>query len=217
MAGAHKDHVPFLGVPNGITPLDGDGFVPSQFIPGQEGGHIVKGLVLFGSRLNYNLSSGASTDEVQHLLFELAAGRIYDRMVTFVTAGGSAARTLQMGLYDQASPLAPGEPLNRVARTDSVPTGGLNGTYVTLPLTDGAGTPVDYLVPADGFYWQALIGSSTSLKIASTPESYPAGYLPRRQYIAGSSLLPAVAAVGTNPLADCRFCAIVEKGIVLPF
>jgi len=216
MAGSHRDHVPFLGVANGICPLDGDSFVPSEHIPGGEGGHIIKGLVLFGNLLNYNLSDGAA-DEVQLLMFQLAAGRTYDRMVTFITAGGSGARTLQMGVYSQPSPAAPGTPSARIARTDLVGTSGLSGTWVTLPLTNGAGTPVDLLIPVDGFYWLALITSSSGLKIASTPEDYPAGYLPRRELTAPSSALPDPLGASTNPLASSRFCALVEKGIVLPF
>lgn len=217
MPGAHKDHVPFLGVPNGIAPLDSFGFVPSQHLPGNEGGHVVSGVVLFGTLLSYPLASGGASGEIQHLIFELAAGRIYDRMLTFVVAGGAAGRTIQLGVYDQPNPAVPGEPTNLVARTDVTSTATLNGSFAVLPLTDGAGTPTPWTVPADGFYWQAMIQSSNAIKFASTAVDYRENYLPARRTVSGTGALPAVAAVGTNPVAPLLICALVEQGIVLPF
>jgi len=164
------------------------------------------GLYLLGTSLGYSIAGGLPSGEIQYTRIFLLAGLQISAVEVFVDSGGNANRSIRVGLYDQADPGdTQGDPVNRLAQSNSTPTGGVpDGTYFSLPLTS------TYTVPESGFYWVAIVVDSASLKLIVTGAVYRENYAPvRRQSVAGATL-PATAGSLTNPASAIAFAAATE-------
>jgi len=163
------------------------------------------GEYMFGTLLDYPSPGNVSAGTVFYLRLKFSAGAEFTDMRTFIDSGGTAARELRMGLYDQLDPSDPaGEPDTRIAQTESVATTGQSGLFMTVPFIGGT-----YTVSTTGFYWLAVVADSTSLKFAVTAAAR-ANFLPVRQESGTGTNLPATAGILTNPVSSVLYIAAVE-------
>lgn len=183
----------------------------------QSGGAEAPGTVSFGSILFYPSQGGGLSNEIQYVRVKLAVGKTYDRGLTFIDSGGTAGRTIRIGVYDQVDPLnATQDPNNKIAETDAVTLAAANGTYISPEFTDGLGGSAEsFIVPISGFYWIALIQSSNAIKFAVTAQTYRANLSPRREEAGTGGLLPAAVGDLSNPASAAIFVGIVEQGITI--
>ena len=163
------------------------------------------GEFMFGTLLDYPSPGNVSSGVVFFLRLKFPAGVVLSDMRTFIDSGGSAARSIRMGIYAQTTPSDKnGVPNTRVAQTAATVTTGQSGLFMTVPLIGG-----DYTVPATGFYWLAVVSDSTSLKFAVTAASR-ANFLPIRQESGTGTTLPATTGTLTNPISSVLYIAAVE-------
>lgn len=123
-----------------------------------------------GDRLDYPASGGLVASQVQYTRVWLESGISLNTLQVFVTS--SATGNINLGLYDQATPASnSGTPHSLLASTGSTTlVSGDNGTYKTSTIS---GAP--YTTTGAGYYWIALIGSSSTPRYAVSP-SFRAGY-----------------------------------------
>jgi len=163
------------------------------------------GEFMFGTLLDYPSPGNVSSGTVFFLRLKFPAGVVFSDMRTFIDSGGTAARSIRMGIYSQTDPSdANGVPNTRVAQTGSTVTTGQSGLFMTVPLIGG-----DYTITTTGFYWIALVSDSTSLKFAVTAAAR-ADFLPVRQESGTGTTLPATAGTLTNPISSVLYIAAVE-------
>jgi hypothetical protein len=184
-------------------------------VVGEVGVHVLAGIVLFGTLLDYPAVATVAADAIQYIAVRLFAGKIYDRMFLFVDSGGTAARYVQLGVYGQTTvSQSIVDPDARVAQTDVVDTNVTQPGFYVVNLTDGAGTPQTYTVPEAGIYWLAATSDSTAVKFVGTNQ-YRANYLPRRLESGGGGL-PASAGTLTNPSGSLILVGMIEQGVTFP-
>jgi len=163
------------------------------------------GEFMFGTLLDYPSPGNVSSGVVFFLRLKFPAGVVLSDMRTFIDSGGSAARSIRMGIYAQTTPSDKnGVPNTRVAQTAATVTTGQSGLFMTVPLIGG-----DYTVSSTGFYWLAVVSDSTSLKFAVTAASR-ANFLPVRQESGTGTTLPATTGTLTNPISSILYLAAVE-------
>jgi hypothetical protein len=164
------------------------------------------GEVTLGGILDYPDTGGSTASEIQYARVFLTAGVTYDAMKFYQVSGGSPSRSVNIGLYDQATPTSTtGTPNSRVAETGTTATATANnGSYVEISLS------VAYTVTSTGFYWIAFIPDSATLKFATTAV-YRADFLPTRRETGTGTTLPASAGTLTNPSSAVIYCALVEQ------
>lgn len=163
------------------------------------------GELMYGTLLDYPSASGQSAGVVYYIRIKLGAGFVIDHMRTFIDSGGTPARNVRMGIYDQVDPADPeGEPNVRVAQTAAFSTGGTNGTFI-----DGALLGGNYTIDPGGYYWLAVIADSSALKFAVSLVAR-ADFLPLRQEVSTGTVLPATAGVLTNPSSSVTYVAGIE-------
>jgi len=163
------------------------------------------GEFMFGTLLDYPSPGNVSSGVVFFLRLKFPAGVVLSDMRTFIDSGGSAARSIRMGIYAQTTPSDKnGVPNTRVAQTAATVTTGQSGLFMTVPLIGG-----DYTVSSTGFYWLALVSDSTSLKFAVTAAAR-ANFLPVRQESGAGATLPATTGTLTNPISSILYLAAVE-------
>lgn len=177
-----------------------------EFPSTAEQGEQFPGEHLLGGVMNYPSSGGLTSSEIQYTRIRLIAGQVFDTARTFIASGGSAARSLRMGLYDQVDPTsATGTPDTRVAETNSFTTGGLSG-YQEFAFA----TPTTYSIPTSGFYWVAIIVDSSALSFASSA-AYRADYAPVYRETGTGTTLPATVGTITNPAGSIAYASVVEQ------
>ena len=163
------------------------------------------GEFMFGTLLDYPSPGNVSAGTVFFLRLKFPAGVVFSDMRTFIDSGGTAARSIRMGIYAQTTPSDKnGVPNTRVAQTNAVATTGQSGLFMTVPLIGG-----DYTVPTTGFYWIAVVSDSTSLKFAVSAAAR-ADFLPVRQESGTGTTLPATTGTLTNPISQVLYLAAVE-------
>lgn len=163
------------------------------------------GLYFLGSVLDYSIAGGLPSGEVQYSRVFLLAGLVITSVEVFVDSGGTANRNLRVGIYDQASPsLETGLPRDRLAQSNSTPTGATDGTYFTINLT----SPL--AIPQTGFYWLAVASDSASLKLIVTGTVYRENYPPTRRQTVTGTTLPATTSGLSNPSSAIAFVAAKE-------
>lgn len=178
-------------------------------VPGTDGGDsqaVQPGIVSLGSLLDYPSSGGTSSSEIQYARVFLTAGVTYDRMRFFQESGGSGARNVNIGIYDQSSPMSTtGVPNSRVAQTGTTVTSAANnGTFVTINLTSA------YSVTTTGYYWLSFIPDSANLKFAVSL-SYRGSFLPVRRQSGTGTTLPATAGSLTNPSSAVVWIGLLKQ------
>jgi len=95
------------------------------------------------------------------------------------------------------------DPNVQLEESAQLATDGLTG-YVDLSL----GSTVSITVT--GYYWIAIVASSTSIKFTLTGTVYRQGLLPRRSESTTVVVLPATASGLTNPQGDITYASAVE-------
>jgi hypothetical protein len=141
---------------------------------------------------------------IQYTRVWLTAGLMLDRIRIFIDSGGSNNRYVRAGLYSQTDVLdASLGPSSRLEQSAQLGTGGATG-YRDLML----GSTVT--ITTTGYYWIALVASSTSIKFTLTGTVYRADLLPRRSEDTSGTTLPATASGLTNPQADVAYASAVE-------
>ena len=173
------------------------------------------GATIPGSLFDYPAVGNSTTNLIQYIAVRLFDGKDYDRMFCFIDSGGIAARTVQLGVYDQVDPSTVTDPDTRIARTDVEPTNVTQPDYAEFPLTDGAGTPVTLSITETGIYWLALTTNSNSIKFAMSIQ-FRANYLPVRREVGSGGLLPASAGILTNPSSAVTLVGLLEVGATIP-
>ncbi|HEU03194.1 hypothetical protein LCGC14_0273540 [marine sediment metagenome] len=161
----------------------------------------------FGSVIDYTQEGPAPVvSEVQYTKVFLTQGISINSMSIFRTTGGSAARFINLGLYDQASPMDPnGQPRNRLAETGATATTGTD-SFISPALI---GAPI--AIPATGFYWLAFITDTlTPLRVSCTLGIYPANFLPVFREASAATTLPTTASSLTQPASTLMFAAALE-------
>ncbi|MHA2063657.1 MAG: hypothetical protein ACXABY_04655 [Candidatus Thorarchaeota archaeon] len=164
--------------------------------------------IMYGSLLDYPRSGNVTSGEIQYVRVHIDASVVVKSFRTFVDSGGFPSRNIKMGLYDQTVPsdktLGPNA---RIAQTNEIDTNGTDGLFVDANVSGG-----NYVIPATGFYWLAIVTDSPSIKFALS-EVYRKDFLPvRRESGAGTSAvsLPTVASGLTNPVSSLIYVALVE-------
>lgn len=160
--------------------------------------HFLGGSVLFYGAVGS--MSGANV--IQYCRVWLTAGLTISRVRVFVDSGDSPSRTIRMGIYSQATATDPdGVPLTRVAQTAEV--GTVSGK-ITTPLVS------PYAVTVTGYYWIALVCSTTSIKFAISLTVYRADFAPVYRETTAAQALPASASGLTNPEAVIAYASAME-------
>lgn len=158
-----------------------------------------------GTLFDYPNSAGATSGQVQYSRLWLAGGLELDRMRCFVDSGGTVARNVRFGLYDQVDPEdIDGIPNNLIKSTVASSTAADNGTFKTLMFTGGSIT-----IPSTGYYWLATIQDSASLQLAVS-DVMRANYMPVFRESSTGTTLPATAGSLSNPVSSVIYIAIVE-------
>lgn len=177
---------------------------------GEGGTHILPGVAYYGLLLDYPTVGSLTADEVQYVAQRLFAGITYDRMIVFIDSGGTAGRFIQLGVYTDSS----GAPNSRVAQTDIVATNVTQPGFYEVTLTDGAATPLPWMVPADGTYWLAITCDTNAVKFSSTNQ-YRANFLPKKEESGGGGLPPTAGTLANNA-GSLILMGIIEQGVVVP-
>lgn len=169
------------------------------------GAAVNPGELMFGTLLDYPTAGNVSTGEVQYVRVRLHKGVVISSMRTFIDSGGTGSRNVRMGLYSQTlASDESGEPVTRVAQTNSVATNGANSSFITELFIGG-----NYIIPDTGFYWLAIITDSTSLKFAVSA-THRANFLAVRRATETGTTLPSTAAGLSNPVSAVIYVAGVE-------
>jgi len=162
------------------------------------------GETFLGTLLDYPASGGATAGEVQYVRVWMVAQTTFTSMRVFVDAGGTGARSVRMGIYDQATPTSTtGVPRDLVRATNAGSTAADNGLFKTLALTS------NYVVPATGYYWLACVQDSASLKLAVTAAIRADFVYVRRESGTGTNL-PATAGGLSNPVSALIYVSAIE-------
>ncbi len=178
-------------------------------------GKILAGVDFSGTLLNYPAVGSLAADEIQYVAQRLVVGTVYDRMGLFIDSGGTAGRTVQLGVYDQTTPsLDVVDPVTRVAQTDVEPTNLTQPGFVGFPLTDGAATPETYTPPATAIYWLAFTSSSNALKLAASVQ-FRENFLFRRTESGGGGLTTPAGAL-SNPASSMILVGLIAVGVTIP-
>lgn len=164
-----------------------------------------------GKITDYGVEAGVGAGDIQYSRVWLTAGLYLATMEVYISAGGSAARSVIMGIYDNVVGGSPdpenaaGIPGNKLVETALTPTGGIDGEYLVVPLL------VPLTVPVTGYYWLAFLCDSTSLKFLVTPTAYRENSQPIRRESTGGATLPASAGILTNPLSAIVYVAAIDS------
>jgi hypothetical protein len=158
---------------------------------------------MLGDILDYHNTGSPSANTVFYTRVPFDAGEVINSMRIYVDAGASAAKFVTMGIYSQVTPSSTsGTPSSRVAATASSAGSVLNAVK-TVALTS------PYTVPTTGFYWLALVLSSSSLGLAVS-DTYAPNFIPFYEQSVGSYALPATASGLTNPGGSIPYLSAVE-------
>lgn len=197
-----------------VLTSDGLGRTKLQSPPGS----FVQGARFYGNLMDYPSSGGMTSGTIQYVQVTLSVGVTYSMARTFINSGGSAARFIRMGIYDQVDPSDPdGIPNDLVKQTNSVNTNVPGGTFYDVPLNNtltvgGSGADDTFTVPVSGFYWIAIVASSGSISFAVT-NSNRANFLPVRRESGPGTDLPATAGdfgALSNPVSALSLAMLIE-------
>ena len=168
----------------------------------------IKGQHQAGTVFDYGALSSVIASEIQYTRIFLAKDLVIKSVHVFRGLGGSAARFINLGIYDQADPSSlTGSPATRLAETGAEDTAG-TGTdeFLAFSFTSG-----DLTIPATGFYWVAFISDTASpVTFSATPGTFPANFLPVLREVSAGATLPATASGLTNPASAVSFAAVLE-------
>ena len=193
------DVVKLVDVGGGASGLPG---IDGSLLTGV-GGANVPGEFSYGNRLNYSNGQGSkSAGEIQYTRIKLAQGTTLSGMRTFVANAAAGAKNVRLGLYNQTDPTDESlVPNAKVRETAVVDVSGVTNTFFNPAFTAG-----NYVVPASGYYWVAIIQDSNSITYATAPGIHP-GFLASRVQSGAGTTLPATASGLSNPAGALVFAA----------
>ena len=165
-----------------------------------------------GNVMDYHATGTVTASRIQYARVWLEKDIIFNRMVTYVSAGANGTRDLRLGIFDQTNPLLDTlGPNARVAQTNLiVPT--INGRQVaqlTNAVTGGSGTPTTWVVPARGYYWTAFITDETALQFAIS-DIYPSALVPVLFEAGAGTTLPATSVTALSATSSVVYVAAKE-------
>ena len=161
---------------------------------------------LGNSHFDYVGSGSIDQSEIQYTKLWLLEGLVVDRMRVFVDAGGTPARHVRCGVYDQTDAGAEGlDPNAKLAETAETDTDGFNGAYLEMSLLSA------WTVPKTGYYWLAVVIDSPAVDIRASSGSVPANFIPVRRESTTGTTLPATASTLTNPASPVAYVAALEQ------
>lgn len=157
------------------------------------------------SMFDYTGTGVVDRNEVQYSRVWLSSGLVIDRLQVFVDSGGTAARHLRVGIYDQADPEnISGTPNAKLAESAEGDTNVADGSY--LPLNLGS----VLTIATTGYYWLAVAFDSPAINLAISG-SVPANFLPVRREATTDTTLPATVGTLTNPSSPVIYVAALEQ------
>jgi hypothetical protein len=168
-------------------------------------GERIVGQHQFGSLTSYGTNANSIASQIQYTQVFLAAGITLNTMRVYRTTGGSPARHIRLGVYNQAVPSDEGGlPLNKIAETAETTTSG-TFSYIQPALL------APLAITTTGFYWVAFVAdTATPLRFQVTNGSYPPGFTPLWRESTTGTLLPATTGTLSNPASAIVFAAAVE-------
>jgi hypothetical protein len=155
------------------APVHPNDALTKKFLSDIAGSLFPSSVLLSGSAIAYNLTSGTGAGDIQYTRVFLPAGVTYDRIKTFITQNGHVNNKINLGIYDQPDPdeadilVANGQPDSLLAETEAIGTDTPDNSYLEGTLTS------PFTTSYSGYYWIAIRVDAPQLRFASTPTIPP--------------------------------------------